>query len=80
MTLENISLGSGVYGRIGACLFLTSDAAIHVGVTTGIIWSHARPYWGKSEVEDMIWVTSSSLMLLSAFNSEIAPPFSSKVP
>jgi len=44
VTPENMSLGSGVKLRGGACLFLSSDAVIHAGVKTGSMRSHVRLY------------------------------------
>lgn len=50
------SIGSGVYGRIEACLFLNRDAVIHEGVTTAIMSSRAVEYSRKSLVVDIICV------------------------
>jgi hypothetical protein len=44
VTPENISLGSGVKLRRGACLFLSNEDVIQPGVRTGSIRSHARLY------------------------------------
>ena len=50
------SRGSGVYGRIGACLFLKRDDVIQEGVITAIITSRAAEYSRKSLVDDIICV------------------------
>ena len=76
---ENMSRGSGVKDRSGACLFLNRDAVIQPGVMTEIIRSHAWLYCWKSDVADTMCVTSSSLILPSAFNFEMVAPFSSRV-
>lgn len=79
VTPEKNRRGSGVCGRIWACLFFTKDAEIQEGVTTGSIISHASRYWGKSELAAMTCVSSSSLILPSRFNGTIWAPLSSRV-
>ena len=54
VVLENIRLGSGVCGLVGAALFLRSDSVIHDGLTTLIILFRASGYCGKSLVVDRI--------------------------
>ena len=48
------SIGSGLYGRIEACLFFKREAVIQDGVTTAIISSREAEYSRKSLVVDII--------------------------
>lgn len=79
LTPEKNNFGSGVYGRKGASLFFLSDAAIQLGVITGRRCSQAMWYWGKSEVDEIMCVTSAISTVPSAPSSDIVAPFSSSI-
>jgi hypothetical protein len=79
ITSEKNKFGSGVNGRIEACLFFKSDAVIQLGVMTGIIRSCEAVYWGKSLVDDIICVRSSKWMLPPGLIVFTSPAWSSRV-
>jgi len=58
-------------------LFFIRDWVIHEGLTTGIMWSRASGYWGKSEVCEMIWVRLSKFTTAPDLINCTSPDWSS---